>query len=114
MGSRSGPGSVGKGADPGGPTGREEAGGGSLGACCGRQAQAAPLTERAWQHGKNVEDALVASGQVKPVDMMEEAVQSLDGLKANGLLPADVAEGLKEYRDGPQGRSTIWSETRRC
>lgn len=64
------------------------------------QAQAAPLPEWVWQHGKNLEDALVASGQAKPVNMMGEAVRSLDSLKAKGLLPADVAEGLK----GHQGR----------
>ncbi len=64
------------------------------------QAQAAPLPDWVWQHGRNLEDALVASGQAKPVNMMGEAVQSLDSLKAKGLLPEDVAEGLK----GHQGR----------
>ena len=62
------------------------------------QAQAAPLPEWVWQHGRNLEDALVASGQAKPVNMMGEAVQSLDSLAAKGLLPADVADGLKRHQ----------------
>lgn len=63
-------------------------------------AQAARLPEWQWGIGKSLQDALMVSGQARPVNMAEEVHNALGAMRDRGWLPADVADGLK----GHQGR----------
>ena len=64
------------------------------------QAQAARLPAWVFGLGTNLEEALHASGQARPVNMAEEVHGALDAIRNRGWLPADVADGLR----GHQGR----------
>ncbi len=61
-------------------------------------AQAARLPDWQWGIGKSLQDALMSSGQARPVNMAEEVNNALGAMRDRGWLPPDVADGLKKHQ----------------
>ena len=61
-------------------------------------AQAARLPDWQWGIGKSLQDALMSSGQARPVNMAEEVHNALGAMKDRGWLPPDVADDLRAHQ----------------